>query len=147
MSMRDRPWRFGMIQGFQGCQAPCTIRGSQVFRKDRDTRALLPLEGVQKSGKLHMITSESPKAPEEVLSWGSQVLNGLTSVIMTQQLPEGCEANSLVQHLLILVDFHFLMKLLHHKIFSQLYDLQRLPCLPQMAFHWTSVLTCMSKCG
>lgn len=150
MSMRGRPLSLGMSQCFQGCQGPCTSRGSQAFRKDWDPRALLPLEGLQKSAKLHMTTSESPEVPEAVLSWGSQVLNGLSNVIMTQlflHLPEGCEANNLAQHLLVLGDWHFLMKLFHHKIFSQLYDLQRVPCLPQMVFHWISVLTCTSKCG
>lgn len=114
MSVRGRPLSFGVSQDFQGCQVPCTGRKSQAFRRDWNPRALLPLERVQKSGKLHMTMSKSPKIPETVLSWGSQVLNGLSSVIMTQpclRLPEGCEANSLAQHLLILVDWRFLMKI------------------------------------
>lgn len=69
-----------------------------------------------------MTTSESPQVPEAVLTLGSQMLKVLSSVIMTECFPGGWGANSLAQHLLLLGDWHFLMKLIHHKIFIQLCD-------------------------
>lgn len=50
------------------------------------------------------------------------MLEVLSNVIMTQCLPGGCEANSLVQHLLVLGDWPFLMKLIHDNIFIQFCD-------------------------
>lgn len=62
MSLRDRLLDFGISQGFQGCQK------KQKVQEGLRSRDLLPLERVQKSGKLHITTSECPQVPEAVLT-------------------------------------------------------------------------------